>query len=57
MSLREAAAVAEEESEVIAETFLAGKMDIDLFLQEYTASRMVLAKIIKKYSANELISN
>jgi len=41
VSLREAAAVAEEESEVIAETFLAGKMDIDLFLQEYTASRML----------------
>lgn len=41
VSLQEAAATAEEESEVIAETFLAGKMDIDSFLQTYTASRMV----------------
>ena len=41
MGLQEAAATAEEESEVIAETFLAGKMDTDSFLQTYTASRMV----------------
>lgn len=41
VSLQEAAATAEEESEVIAETFLAGKMDIDSFLQTYTASRML----------------
>jgi len=40
-SLQEAAATAEEESEVIAETFLAGKMDTDSFLKTYTASRMV----------------
>jgi len=41
VGLQEAAATAEEESEVIAETFLAGKMDTDSFLQTYTASRML----------------
>ncbi|XP_057373874.1 vacuolar protein sorting-associated protein 37A-like [Daphnia carinata] len=38
-SLRQAATLADEKSEAIAEVFLSGQMDVDTFLSSYTASR------------------
>ncbi|KAI9557041.1 Vacuolar protein sorting-associated protein 37A [Daphnia sinensis] len=38
-SLRQAATLADEKSEEIAEVFLSGQMDVDTFLSSYTASR------------------
>ncbi|XP_046440442.1 vacuolar protein sorting-associated protein 37A-like [Daphnia pulex] len=38
-SLKQAASLADEKSEEIAEVFLSGQMDVDAFLSSYTASR------------------
>ncbi|KZS20745.1 Vacuolar protein sorting-associated protein 37A [Daphnia magna] len=38
-SLRQAATLADEKSEEMAEVFLSGQMDVDTFLSSYTASR------------------
>lgn len=40
-SLRQAATLADEKSEEMAEVFLSGQMDVDTFLSSYTASRTV----------------